>query len=165
MTADRKTGGCQCGAVRFETSAPLDAVYVCHCRMCQKSVGGPFAVFTKLPIAAFRWTRGAPAEWASSSLGVRQFCAQCGTPLGYRYATGPETADQYLTAGGFDDYQAVVPTVQMGVESKASWVDTLPKLPVHDFGANDPASIYATLRNYQHPDREVAEWTPRPQED
>lgn len=162
MSNDRKTGGCQCGALRFETSAPLDAVYVCHCRMCQKSVGGPFAVFTKLPKTAFRWTRGQPAEWASSSLGLRQFCGACGTPLGYRYLEGPETADQYLTAGGFDDYQAVVPTVQMGVESKAAWVDALPQLPVHDFGASDPTSIYATLTNYQHPDREVDGWTPRP---
>ncbi len=162
MTTDRKTGGCQCGAVRFVARGALDAVYVCHCRMCQKSVGGPFAVFTKLPAMAFRWTRGTPAEWASSSLGMRQFCGQCGTPLGYRYLAGPETADQYLTAGGFDDYRAVVPSVQMGVESKAEWVDTLPKLPVHDFGAGDPASIYATMTTYQHPDGEADGWTPRP---
>jgi hypothetical protein len=162
MSTDRKTGGCQCGALRFETLAPLDQVYLCHCRMCQKAVGGPFAVYTKLPRAAFRWTRGQPAEWASSSLGFRQFCAACGTPVGYRYAQGEETADQYLTGGVFDDYQGIVPAVQFASESRLHWMDHVNALTVHDLGANEPGSIFATLANYQHPDREVDDWTPRP---
>ncbi len=162
MTTDHKTGGCQCGALRFETTLPLDAVYVCHCRMCQKSVGGPFAVFTKLPLAGFRWTSGQPAEWASSSLGFRQFCGTCGTPVGYRYQAGEETKDQYLTGGSFDDFQSIVPTVQMGLESKTHWLDGLPRMQRQDFGADVPGTIYNTLTNYQHPDREVDGWTPRP---
>ncbi len=162
MSTDRKTGGCQCGALRFETTLPLDAVYVCHCRMCQKSVGGPFAVFTKLPLAGFRWTREQPAEWASSSLGFRQFCGACGTPVGYRYQAGAETTDQYLTGGAFDDFQSIVPTLQFGSESRLRWMDHLNELPVHDFGADVPGTIYNTLTSYQHPDREVAAWTPRP---
>jgi hypothetical protein len=51
------TGGCQCGAVRyalFETPV----LTVCHCRMCQKAVGGPFAALSKVPMTAFAWTRG-----------------------------------------------------------------------------------------------------------
>lgn len=162
MSNERKAGGCQCGALRFETLAPLDAVYVCHCRMCQKSVGGPFAVYVKLPRAAFRWTRGQPAEWASSSLGFRQFCGACGTPAGFRYLVGEETADQYLTGGVFDDFQSIVPTVQFTSESKLHWLDGLTVMPVRDLGDNVPGSIYATLASYQHPDREVVVWTPRP---
>ncbi len=161
MSTDRKTGGCQCGALRFETTLPLDAVYVCHCRMCQKSVGGPFAVFTKLPLEGFRWTRGQPAEWASSSLGVRQFCPSCGTPVGYRYKAGEETKDQYLTGGAFDDFQSIVPTVQFDSESRLRWMDHLNELPVHDLGDTVPGTIFNTLTNYQHPDREADGWTPR----
>jgi hypothetical protein len=37
------TGGCQCGAIRFALSAPPKKVSVCHCRMCQKASGAPFA--------------------------------------------------------------------------------------------------------------------------
>jgi hypothetical protein len=28
------TGGCNCGAVRFEVTAPLVAASYCHCRRC-----------------------------------------------------------------------------------------------------------------------------------
>jgi hypothetical protein len=162
MSNERMTGGCQCGALRFETLAPLAAVYVCHCRMCQKSVGGPFAVYVMLPLAAFHWTRGKPAEWASSSLGFRQFCGQCGTPVGYRYIAGDEIDNQFLTGSAFDDYQSIVPTEQVGLESKNHWLDRLPTLPERDIGTTTPGNIYATLTSYQHPDREVADWTPRP---
>jgi hypothetical protein len=37
------TGGCQCGAIRYVLTAPPESVHLCHCRMCQKAVGGPFA--------------------------------------------------------------------------------------------------------------------------
>ncbi len=37
------TGGCQCGAVRFALSAPPAKISICHCRMCQKASGAPFA--------------------------------------------------------------------------------------------------------------------------
>ena len=41
------TGGCQCGAVRYALfDAPESTV--CHCRMCQKAVGGPFAALSKV---------------------------------------------------------------------------------------------------------------------
>ena len=38
-------GGCQCGAVRYRLEAKPKATSICHCRMCQKASGGPFAAF------------------------------------------------------------------------------------------------------------------------
>jgi hypothetical protein len=160
MSNDRKSGGCQCGALRFETTAPFDEAYICHCRMCQKSVGGPFAVYVKLPRSAFRWTRGQPAEWASSTLGFRQFCGTCGTPVGYRYRVGADAANQYLTGGGFDDFQSIVPTVQFASESRLHWMDHVNELSERDLGDDVPGSFFATLTSYQHPDRDVADWSP-----
>ncbi len=38
------TGRCQCGGVRFACQALIENLHVCHLRMCQKAVGGSFAV-------------------------------------------------------------------------------------------------------------------------
>ena len=155
------TGGCQCGALRFAVYAALERVYVCHCRMCQKSVGGPFAGFTLVAAKDFAWTRGTPAEWASSTLGVRQFCGTCGTPTGYRYVEGPEVAEQYLTTGCFDDFQNVVPTLQVGMESRNHWLDGLDRTPAKVTGEIVGAERIAGMANFQHPDHDTpADWAP-----
>ena len=79
MTAVAKpvlTGGCQCGAIRFALSAPPKKVSICHCRMCQKAAGAPFASFADIDRADFTWTRGKPAAFRSSSIAERDFCAR-----------------------------------------------------------------------------------------
>lgn len=42
MTETLRTGGCQCGAVRFRIHGELGRASICHCRMCQKAFGGFF---------------------------------------------------------------------------------------------------------------------------
>ncbi|HEY5106329.1 MAG TPA: hypothetical protein VII73_06080 [Caulobacteraceae bacterium] len=49
MTTTPLTGGCQCGAVRFAIDGALGRPGICHCRMCQKAVGGPFGSFVTAP--------------------------------------------------------------------------------------------------------------------
>ena len=56
------TGGCQCGAVRFAVYAEPPKIGLCHCRMCQKAVAGPFAVLAEVPWGDFAWTRGTPVH-------------------------------------------------------------------------------------------------------
>jgi hypothetical protein len=77
------TGGCQCGAIRFALSASPAKVSICHCRMCQKASGTPFASFAEIEKTDFVWTRGQPAAFRSSSIAERDFCAACGTPLSW----------------------------------------------------------------------------------
>src|SRR6516225_11596149 len=87
MNAETKpvlTGGCQCGAIRFALKAAPVKVSICHCRMCQKASGAPFASFADINKTDFAWTRGAPASFRSSSIAERDFCAKCGTPLSFR---------------------------------------------------------------------------------
>jgi hypothetical protein len=92
MTSGTKpilTGGCQCGAIRFALSAAPVKVSICHCRMCQKASGAPFASFADIDRNDFSWTRGKPAAFRSSSIAERDFCADCGTPLSFRRIDGP----------------------------------------------------------------------------
>jgi hypothetical protein len=69
------TGGCLCGACRYEFSADQPRTGYCHCNMCKKSTGGPFAVLVQVHQNAFRWTAEAPVSYKSSPIATRGFCA------------------------------------------------------------------------------------------
>ena len=158
MTEDRRpvaTGGCQCGAVRYALlSAPEGSV--CHCRMCQKAVGGPFAALAKLPKADVVWTRGQPASFRSSASAFRDFCAACGTPLTFRYADAPHME---VTIGSLDDPASVPPGRVFGVESRLAWVADLVPGVLPDMTSDQLPARNRTSR--QHPDYDTPDgWNP-----
>jgi hypothetical protein len=162
MTTDARnpvlTGGCQCGALRYALFAPPHNVHICHCRMCQKAVGGPYAALAPVKRADFAWTRGTPAAFASSSLALRDFCRECGTPLGFRYLDS-ETVS--VTIGSLDRPQDAQPALQYGVESRLGWLDGLDALPRKIMEAEMPAARKVKRVGYQHPDHDTpADWKP-----
>ena len=143
----RLTGGCQCGAVRYALSATPKGT-VCHCRMCQKAVGGPFAALATIDMDNFAWTRGAPALFQSSSIAKRGFCAACGTPLTYQ--AGLDTTKIEITTGSLDDPNAVPLSEVFGIESRVAWLDALFTAP-----AIVTEDKFAGLVNLQHPDHDT----------
>ena len=52
------TGGCQCGAVRYEVSAEPLEVYVCHCRECRRQSASAFGISVIVPAEAFVLRQG-----------------------------------------------------------------------------------------------------------
>jgi hypothetical protein len=48
--------------VRYALYARPEGTHVCHCRMCQKAVGGPFAALAPVRIKDFAWTARAAGE-------------------------------------------------------------------------------------------------------
>jgi hypothetical protein len=81
------TGGCQCGAVRYEiTAAPLD-VYVCHCRECRKQSASAFGISVIVPAKAFALKQGRVKTWRrpTDSGGVLDcaFCEACGSRISH----------------------------------------------------------------------------------
>lgn len=143
------TGGCQCGAVRFAFYAAPGRISVCHCRMCQKAVAGPFASLAEIPHGDFAWTRGAPTTFRSSSLAERDFCAACGTPLSYRKINGSVIE---LLTGTFDQPDRVIPTYQTGIESKLAWIVHLHNLPGKTTVESSSSGEAGGIVSYQHPD-------------
>lgn len=152
------TGGCQCGSVRFALGAEPRDVHLCHCRMCQKAVGGPFAVVCPVPRSMVRLTRGDFASFQSSDAARRGFCRNCGTPLAFDMGSEDGFA---LLAGAFDRPDLVPPVMQCGREHGVPWVAGLEELPLTALHPDEPAMlgrIKATSR--QHPDHETELWPP-----
>ena len=145
------TGGCQCGAVRFALSAAPVKVSICHCRMCQKAAGAPFASFADIDRGVFAWTRGKPAAFQSSSVAMRDFCAACGTPLSFRRIEGPKIE---IMTGTFDRPDRVAPTRQFGTESRLGWVVGIANLPSLTTQQNYGPEKMATISSHQHPDHD-----------
>jgi hypothetical protein len=132
MAVIAKTGGCQCGRVRYLALVDTDKAYLCHCRMCQRATGGFAAAFVHLQRKDCTWESG-PDWYASSPIARRPFCSNCGTPLGFEFVEG-ENMD--LTVGSFDDPSDFVPHWHFGAESiHEAWLDTsgLPRKKTTDF--------------------------------
>ena len=115
-------GGCQCGRVRYLAEVAGDEAYLCHCGMCRRATGGVAAAFRQVSQADVRWT-GAPPDWfRSSPIAERPFCAQCGTPLGFRYR---DSDDMDLTVGSFDEPGFFRPVGHFSVDTRLeAWSDT-----------------------------------------
>ena len=113
------TGGCLCGAVRFEERPTHRDGYYCHCRMCQLAVGNTRAAFINLRKDEVRWLAAEPTWYASSKIARRGFCGRCGTPLSFEYL---ESERMDLSVGSFDDPAALMPISHFAVESRiANW--------------------------------------------
>jgi hypothetical protein len=131
------TGGCLCGAVRYEVSQRSDDyVGYCHCRMCQKALGGLFGVYVNFGgDDTFKFIGEKPKYYRSSEWLERGFCAECGTPLVVRDSTGFAAM-----IGSLDHPEDFPPTCHCGIESQLSWLkidDDLPRRKTED----DPAFI------------------------
>jgi hypothetical protein len=81
VTGRTRTGGCLCGAVRYEVSGPLRPVVACHCSMCRRATGS-FVHATAARLGDFQLTRDEGLTWYRSSPEARRgFCKTCGGNL------------------------------------------------------------------------------------
>ena len=99
------TGGCQCGAIRYESSGHSKALYVCHCVECRKQSASAFGMSLVVDRSGLRVTRGSPQFWtrrADSGGEVRcAFCADCGSRLWHEREGISETVS--IKAGSLDE--------------------------------------------------------------
>jgi hypothetical protein len=123
------TGGCLCGAVRYEISEPLAPIEICHCSQCRKAQGTPFATNIPVSEAHFTITRGGGSlrVYESSPGKQRLFCERCGSPVISRRAALPEVVR--VRAGTLDGAIAARPRAHFHTASKADWWDITDDLP------------------------------------
>jgi hypothetical protein len=99
------TGGCQCGAVRYEISGPPVEIYVCHCRECQKQSSSAFGISVIVRRADFRLTHGEVRSWTrDTDSGGRLkcvFCPDCGSRL-WHEAENIQEATLSVKGGSLD---------------------------------------------------------------
>jgi len=129
MTAEPVTGGCLCGAVRYQADGPPNHASLCHCRMCQRHFGNAIGGYASFPRARLRFTKGAAKNYRSSDFAQRGFCAACGSPLTYEYSGAPERIS--VTLGSLDQPERFPPSVHWGIESQVPWLHIDDDLPRH----------------------------------
>ncbi len=79
--APTATGGCECGAVRYEVHGPLRSVVNCHCGQCRR-IHGHFAAYSAAMRGDLAMIESRGLKWYRSSDGARRgFCAECGASL------------------------------------------------------------------------------------
>jgi len=119
------TGGCLCGAVRYEAvGAPFRAGY-CHCRRCQRALGNLFGPSVMFKHEKFRLAKGEP-KWWEGRLANRGFCQECGGPIAFQYRGAGHIT---IWVGSLDRPEDFRPEAHWGIESRHSWVDIHPHLP------------------------------------
>jgi hypothetical protein len=150
-------GGCQCGAVRFRVQGELGEASICHCRMCQKAMGGFFGPFASAELSRFAWTRGEPRRFQSSNKVARGFCGDCGTPLTFEFAGSRQLG---LAIGAFDRATEIRPAEQLASSAQVPYFAELAGLPVHAEDEPRAAAHLAAIISYQHPDHDTEAWPP-----
>jgi hypothetical protein len=120
------TGGCLCGAVRYEVARPLRGVVVCHCAMCRKA-HGHIGAYTAAPKSALRLTESRGLKWYESSpIARRGFCDQCGGTLFWE-GRGRDTVS--IAAGTLDDPTGLATILQIHTDSAGDYYDIDPRVP------------------------------------
>jgi hypothetical protein len=133
--AEKMTGGCACGRIRFTANIDDDDAYLCHCRMCQRATGSVSIAFKNVKAADVEW--GQEPDWYDSSpIAGRPYCRECGTSLGFAYKEGSDKLD--LTVAAFDDPSRFKPRHHFGAESiHRAWLNT-EGLPEHRSDSYQP---------------------------
>jgi hypothetical protein len=99
-----RTGGCACGAIRYEVEGEAMFQVACHCRACQYSTGGAPTLAMIFPKTALKVLKGEPRTyWSEGDSGAqvgRCFCEACGSPV---FSEPPGGQIAVVKVGGLDD--------------------------------------------------------------
>lgn len=125
------SGGCLCGAVRYEISGPVKNVSCCHCSQCRKQTGLYYAtVETPMSAISIQGTDNL-SFYRASDFATRKFCKHCGSALFWQQ-DGIDRID--VLAGSIDGATGLITRKHINCADQADFY-TLPadgvKFPHH----------------------------------
>ena len=136
----RVTGGCLCGAVRFEVDGPFVRAGHCHCSRCRKHSGAAVCTQARVRREHFHLLRGAERVRVFEPAGgaVKAFCDACGSSLfGGNWPEGEEVS---IRMGALDGDPGIRPQYHTFVDSRAPWDEITDSLPRHPAGWSPAAA-------------------------
>ena len=127
------SGGCACGAVRYEISADPVMQLHCQCGKCRKLSGTGHTDLMAFPGPAVKLS-GKLASWTytadSGATATRYHCTTCGAPVSGETTSVPGLL--VIMAGSLDDPSIFKPQVAVFTETGQHWdvlAEGLPRFP------------------------------------
>jgi len=125
------TGGCLCGAVRYETRGALRDVIACHCSQCRRTSGHYFAA-TAVVNENLTLTEDRGLKWFQSSDNARRgFCSECGSS-GFWEVQGKGRTS--ICAGTLDNANDIKLAGHIFIEDKGAYYEIDDGLPRKEGG-------------------------------
>ncbi|HUD70917.1 MAG TPA: GFA family protein [Dongiaceae bacterium] len=127
------TGGCYCGKVRWEITAPPVLAGYCHCTRCQRRTGTAAELSVRIAPGSLRVVSGQESvkTYRPPDSFIEFFCAHCGGALWSQSPENPEIA--CVRMGAFDTDPGIRPSYRQFVAYAAPWEpipdDGLPRFP------------------------------------
>jgi hypothetical protein len=127
------TGGCLCGALRYEAMGePLNMGH-CYCADCQKASGSGFIPFMGFSASALRFSGRSQAfecKAANGGVATRNSCPVCNS-LVFGGVIG-ESDSFTIYAGSLDDKSHFHPTIAIFARNRPQWVPLPPGVTAFD---------------------------------
>ena len=126
-----RSGGCLCGAIRYEIPETSLMEAICHCKNCQKQAGSAFSTLAGIKKSDFKLT-GEPKVYVdtdtdSGASVERFFCSACGSPIYSALPSQPNVI--YLKTGTLDDTSEFKPSIHVWASTRQNWVEIDPNVP------------------------------------
>jgi hypothetical protein len=122
------SGGCRCGAVRFEASAEPHHVSYCHCSDCRKATAAVVSAFVGFMADEVSLTGETLRSYDNGPV-TRSFCGVCGTPIAY---ADERIGDRlYFMLGAMDAPEKYQPALHAYVSEQLPYVHMTDGLPRH----------------------------------
>lgn len=129
----RLTGGCLCGAVKFEIYGEILSVINCHCSKCRK-FHGTVSSYTSTDRVNLNMTQEKGLKWYQSTQDetpnvYRGFCRECGSSL-FWDPRGKKNIS--IAAGALDSPTHLKTTCHVWISQKGDYYEITDNLQQHE---------------------------------